>query len=91
MNPGNERLSEQTIRVILGLYWGYIRVTLGSYWGYIGVIWGIMEKNMETAIIFLGCDTEAFNLLGSILGSLIYGSLKRLSALWSQVITLTKP
>ena len=24
-----------------------IRVILGLYWGYMGVIWGIMEKKME--------------------------------------------
>ena len=28
-----------------------IRVILGLYWGYIGVIWGIMEKKMETTIM----------------------------------------
>ena len=28
-----------------------IRVLLGLYWGYIGVIWGIMEKKMETTIM----------------------------------------
>ena len=48
-------LSHLGIRVILGLYWGYIGVILGLYWGYIGVMlglcWGyigIMEKKMET-------------------------------------------
>ena len=29
----------------------YGRVILGSYWGYIGVLWGIVEKKMETTIM----------------------------------------
>ena len=37
---------------MLGLYWGYIGfcigVILGLYWGYIG----IMEKKMETTIVY---------------------------------------
>ena len=28
-----------------------IRVILGLYWGYIGAIWGIMETKMETIIM----------------------------------------
>ena len=28
-----------------------IRVILGLYWGYIRVLWGIVEKNMETIIM----------------------------------------
>ena len=38
------------IGFILGLHWVYIGFTLGLYWVYIGVIWGIMEKKMESTI-----------------------------------------
>ena len=31
-----------------------IRVILGLYWGYIGVIWGMLDKKMETTI--MGCQ-----------------------------------
>ena len=29
-----------------------IRVILGLYWGFMGVLWGIMEKKMETTIVY---------------------------------------
>ena len=31
-----------------------IRVILGLYWGFMGVLWRIMEKKMETTIVYRG-------------------------------------
>ena len=41
-----------------------IGVILGLYWGYIGVILGIMEKKMETTIVYWQLEiTEWISLL----------------------------
>ena len=47
---------------------GPIRVILGLYWVYIGVIWGIMEKKMET-IITMG-SMGGYQNYGPFLGTL---------------------
>ena len=47
------------MRVILGLYWGYIGVILGLYWGYIGVILGvILSMSPESLGNLIASDME---------------------------------